>query len=135
MGALVRSSVAAAAAGAFLIGVGALPAAASASSLPWHSPNRVVSGVPVAVSSIASCPPVPTPGDQLLVEVDITFPGGGMGNVLPANADGSWSGQLTFNFSGTPRQATISASCEDFNGVFATAYAQYQSRHTQLVPS
>jgi hypothetical protein len=113
---------------------GGLPAwATNPSQLPWHSPHAIVSGTPFDVASIAPCPPVPTPGDQLLVGITVTFTGGGMGNVLSANPDGSWSGQLTFTFSGAPRQAGITADCEDFNGVFATTYAEYQTHHTQLL--
>lgn len=115
---------------------GALPASAAGSPpLPWSSPNKVTSGVPFDVSSIAPCPPLPTAGDQLLVGIEVTFTGGGLGNVISANPDGSWSGALSFNFTGTPRQATISADCEDFNGVFATSYAQYQAHHVQLFSS
>jgi hypothetical protein len=115
---------------------GALPASAAGSRpLPWHHPNKVTSGQPFDLSSIAACPPLPNPGDQLLVGVLITFTGGGMGNVLGANSDGSWSGPLTFTFTGTPRHASISADCEDYNGVFATPYASYQTHHVQLFGS
>lgn len=113
----------------------AVPAWAASPPLPWHSPDMVTSGVPFTVASIAPCPPLPTAGDTLLVGIAVTFPGGAIGNVLGANPDGSWSGDLTFTFSGTPRQASISADCEDFNGVFATTYAQYQTHHTQLFAS
>jgi hypothetical protein len=103
--------------------------------MPWHSPNRITSGVPFQVSSIKPCPALPTPGDTLFIGVTATFTGGGIGNVIPAEPGQPWSGQLTFNFSGTPRQATISADCEDFNGVFATTYASYQLHHVQLFSS
>jgi hypothetical protein len=102
--------------------------------LPWRSPAKVVSGVPVRVASIASCPEVPTPGDSVLVQVNLSFgPAGGSGQVLTANPDGSWSGNVTFSFSGVNlRQTTISAECLDFNGITGVPYAQYQVRHTQI---
>jgi hypothetical protein len=53
--------------------------------------------------------------------------------VLAANPDGSWSGDVTFSFSGVNiRQTTISAECLDFNGITGVPYAQYQVRHTQI---
>jgi hypothetical protein len=98
------------------------------------SPAKVTSGVPVHVASIRACPAVPTPGDTVLVQVNLSFgAGGGSGQILPANADGSWSGDVTFLFSGvTIRQTTISAECLDFTGFSATPYAQYQVRPTQV---
>src|SRR6476659_5547271 len=75
--------------------------AAGTHGLPWSSPPKVTSGVPFHVASITSCPAVPTPGDSVLVQIDLSFgPGGGSGNVLAAEPDGSWSGTLTFFFSG-----------------------------------
>ena len=102
--------------------------------LPWMSPAKITSGVPVRVASIAPCPPAPTPGDTVLVQVNLSFgSGGGSGQVLAANPDGSWSGNVTFFFSGVDiRQTTISAECVDFNGIFGVPYAQYQVRHTQV---
>jgi hypothetical protein len=102
--------------------------------LPWRSPNKITSDVPFAVASIARCPAVPTPGDTVLVQVFLSFgSGGGSGDVLAANPDGSWAGSLTFSFSGVDiRHTTISAECLDFNGVSATPYAQYMTRHTQV---
>ncbi len=102
--------------------------------MPWHSPNEIVSGVPVEVSSIAPCPPVPTPGDKVLVGIGLSFgPGGSGSEVLPANPDGSWAGDVTFNFT-VPglRHTTVSATCLDFNGVTGVAYANYKTRHTQI---
>ena len=102
--------------------------------LPWKSPNKITSGVPFRVTSIAPCPPVPTPGDTVLVGITLSFgPQGSAGDVLPANPNGSWSGTLTFNFSGINlRHTTISAACLDFNGVTGVPYAQYRVRHTQI---
>jgi len=119
-----------------LVAAGSAPALAAGAGAgsPWHSPNKIVSGVPVAVSSIAPCPAVPTPGDQRLVEVTLSFGNGGSGSqVLPANADGSWAGNVSFGFS-VPglRQTTISASCLDFTGYSAVPYATYTVHHTQI---
>src|ERR1700688_4258562 len=47
--------------------------AAGPHGLPWRSPNKVSSGVPVQVASIASCPAVPTPGDSVLVQINLSF--------------------------------------------------------------
>jgi len=112
----------------------AIPASASAPGLPWKSPAKITSGVAFDVASIAPCPAAPTLGDTVLVQITLSFGGGASGNVLAANSDGSWSGSLTFFFSGVDiRQTTISAECLDFNGVSAVPYAQYLVRHTQIV--
>lgn len=117
------------------VGGSALPAGADGpAALPWVSPPKIVSGAPVSVSSIAPCPAVPTPGDTLLVQVTLSFGAeGAEGQILSGNPDGSWSGSLTFFFSGVGfRQTTISAECLDFSGFSAVPYAQYQVRHTQI---
>ena len=116
-----------------LVGFGsAIPAWASI-ALPWSSPSKVTSGVPVHVASIAPCPAVPA-GDTPLVQVFLSFgSAGGETQQLTANADGSWSGDVTFSFSGvTIRQTTIDAACIDFNGTFGVVTAQYQTHHAQL---
>jgi hypothetical protein len=104
--------------------------------LPWHGPNKIASGVPVAVASNASCPAVPTPGDKVLVEITLAFgPGGGSTQIVTANPDGSWAGNVTFAFSVSGiRQTSISATCLDFNGITGVPYAQYMSRPTQISP-
>jgi len=109
--------------------------AAGTPGLPWRSPAKVTSGVPFQVASIAPCPAVPTPGDSVLVQINLSFgPGGGAGDVLPAQPNGSWSGTLTFFFSGVDvRQTTISAECLDFNGITGVPYAQYMDRRTQVL--
>jgi hypothetical protein len=125
----------AAVAAALVVGSPSISAwAASTHGLPWSSPAKVTSGVPFHVASIASCPAVPTPGDSVLVQINLSFgPGGGSGDVLAAHPDGSWSGTFTFFFSGVNlRQTTISAECLDFNGTTAVPYAQYMVRHTQV---
>ena len=127
--------VGAAVAAALLVGSPSISAwAAGTRSLPWSSPAKVTSGVPFDVASIASCPAAPTPGDTVLVQINLSFgPGGGAGDVLAAQPDGSWSGTFTFFFSGvTLRQTTISAECLDFNGITGVPYAQYIVRHVQV---
>jgi hypothetical protein len=119
--------------GALSAVTGAVPAWAAAARLQWHSPPVITSGQPFQVSSIQSCPALPNPGDQLLIGITVTFPGGAIGNVLPGNADGSWSGSVTFSFIDTPPRASLSADCEDFDGVSATSYATYQARTVRLV--
>lgn len=97
------------------------------------SPTEVTSSVPVHVASIAPCPPPPNSGDTVLVQVNLSFgPGGSGGEILAANPDGSWSGDVTFYFSGVNlRVTTINAECVDpANG--GTSYAQYQTRHTRI---
>jgi hypothetical protein len=111
------------------------PTAASA-PLRWDSPNQVTSGVPVTVSSITSCPPPPTPGDTVLVEISLAFPSGGTSSeILTANADGSWSGAVNFHFSGVSGKATFFADCQDFIGVTGVVYAQYQTHHAKIFSS
>ena len=128
--------------GAALFAFGGAPAAwaagaqASGHGMPWHSPGKISSGVPVILASIAPCPPPPTPGDTVLVGISLSFGTGGVsGQIVPANADGSWSGAVTFNFGGVGiRHTTISANCQDFNGVTGVPYADYMTRHTQIFP-
>jgi hypothetical protein len=119
---------------ALVVGSSAIPAWADMPGLPWKSPAKVVSGVPVQVASIVSCPGVPTPGDSILVQITLSFgPGAGSGEVLSANPDGSWSGNVTFFFSGVNiRQTTITAECLDFDGITGVPYAQYRVHHTQI---
>jgi hypothetical protein len=126
---------AAAVATVLVVGGSSVPAwAAGRHGLPWRSPNKITSGVPVRVASIASCPAAPTPGDSVLVQINLSFgPGGGSGEVVAANPNGSWSGTVTFFFSGVNiRHTTISAECLDFNGTTGVPYAQYKVRHTQI---
>jgi hypothetical protein len=122
-------------AAALVVGSSSVPSwAAGMHGLPWRSPNKITSGVPVEVASIASCPAVPTPGDSVLVQITLSFgPGGSSAQVLAATTDGSWSGTVTFSFSGVNiRHTTISAECLDFNGITGVPYAQYMVRHTQI---
>jgi hypothetical protein len=106
----------------------------SGAGMPWQAPNKIDTGVPVGVASIAPCPVVPTPGDTVLVQITLSFGPGGNGNeIVSANPNGSWAGNVTFNFSVPDlRQTTISASCLDFNGVTGRPYATYKTRPTQV---
>jgi hypothetical protein len=118
-----------------VVGSSSIPAwAGGRPGLPWRSPAKVTSGVSVQVASVARCPAVPTPGDSVLVQINLSFgPGGGSGQLLAANPDGSWSGTVTFFFSGlNVRHTTISAECLDFNGITGVPYAQYLVRRTQI---
>jgi hypothetical protein len=120
--------------GVLALALGVSPANA-APPFKWNAPDQVTSGVPVAVSSKTPCPPAPTPGDSVLVQITLQFPGGGAGGeVVAANPDGSWAGSVTFVFSGVSGGTTIAAECLDFTGSSGTPYVQYQSRHTKLVP-
>ena len=126
--------------GTALLGLVSAPSAwatTNANHLPWSSPAEVASGVPVTVSSILPCPPPPNPGDQVLVQIFLSFgPAGGSNQIVNANSDGSWSGQVTFGFSGVSLRSTqISASCMDYTGVTGITYAQYQTHRTRLAPS
>jgi len=121
-------------AGSLVLCIG-LPATASP-PLRWNSPFEVTSGVPVTVSSIIPCPPAPTASDPVLVEIDLMFPqGGGSGQILTANPDGSWSGAVTFVFYGVSGKATLSADCREFTGVTGVVYVHYQTRHVRIFPS
>jgi hypothetical protein len=116
------------------MGTGVLSAAAS-TPLQWNSPNEVTSGAPVPVSSVNPCPP-PPPGDTVIVAFFLAFPGGGgVGEVLNANANGSWSGNVTFNFSGVSGKALLSATCQNFNGVTGVNSARYQPHRVRAVSS
>lgn len=129
----IRSVVVVTSVGAAL-SLGTAASAWATTQLRWHSPRTVVSGQPFQVSSIDPCPALPHAGDRLFVQISVTFPaGGGLNNGFAGNADGSWSGQITLGFSNAPRRGDITAFCEDYNGVSATTYAQYESRKVQLI--
>ena len=128
---VVRTVVVAGLAGPVLALTGALPASA-APPLRWQSPATITSDVPFTVASISPCPPDPIAGDVSMAEVFVAFPqGGGIGDALTLDPDGSWSGQLTFSFSNAPREATFSASCVDVT-LGGQPYAQYQTHHVVL---
>jgi hypothetical protein len=102
--------------------------------MPWRSPNKITSGVPAHVASIAPCPAPPDVGDSVLVQVSVSFgPSGASTQIIAANPDGSWTGDPIFNFSGVAiRHTNIAATCIEFTGVAAIPYAQYKTRHTQV---
>ncbi|HZU78314.1 MAG TPA: hypothetical protein VE991_00250 [Acidimicrobiales bacterium] len=62
------------------------------------------------------------------MKVMITLGQGASNVLLDGNADGSWSGDVTFNFSGLPSPTTITATCRDFFGNGSNPYASYQTR-------
>lgn len=115
-------------------GTSAAASAIGRPGLPWKSPPKITSDVPVRVTSIVSCPAVPTPGDTVLVQITLSFgSAGSSADVFPVNPDRSWSGSVTFSFSGvTIRHTSITAQCLDFNGITAVPYAQYLVRNTQI---
>lgn len=107
--------------------------AASPSLLRWRSPGLVVSGTSFHVASIDPCPAPLTQGDTILAGIFLAYSGGGgSGTVLTAAADGSWQGDVTFSFAGVGRRATLSANCQDFNGVTGVPYASYRQRTVLL---
>jgi hypothetical protein len=124
---LVASGVAS----ALALGLGTLPATAS-TPLQWNSPNRVMSGVPVPVSSIDACP-LPPAGDIGLVQVTLEFqPGGAESQILDANPNGSWSGSVTFTFSGVSGNSRLVATCQNFNGVTGVVSARYAPHRVRI---
>jgi hypothetical protein len=131
---MLRRYIATAGLGVTLVALAGAPTvSASGGLLHWVSPKTITSGTAFHVASIDPCPPVPTAGDSVLVQIFLSFgSGGGSGNVLSANPDGSWSGDLTFTFSGVGRSGQLSATCLDFNGVTGRPYAQYTTRHVKL---
>jgi hypothetical protein len=130
---MLRRHLIAAGLGAAALAVATAPPALAGGGLRWSSPRTVTSGTPVAVASVDACPPLPNPGDTLLIQVNLLFSGGGgSGQVLSGNSDGSWSGSVTFSFTNAGSRADLTASCLDYNGTGATAYAQYASHHVKL---
>jgi hypothetical protein len=130
---MFRRMMAAAGLGMALVTVTTATVAAGG-GLKWSYPRTVTSGTPVHVASVDPCPPVPTPGDTALVQVFLSFgSAGGSGQIVSVNPDGSWAGDITFNFSGVGRSGQISAACLDYTGFSATAYADYSAHHVKLV--
>jgi hypothetical protein len=109
-------------------------AATGSHALPWHSPRKVTSGVPIAVTSIRPCPPVPTPGDTTLVQVQLNFNGGDVATTIGSNPDGSWAANITFTFRAITGPTSLSAYCVDFNGHGGKPYADYRARPVRVVP-
>jgi len=118
-----------------LSGTSAVGAAAGSHGLRWHSPRKVTSGVPIAVASIQSCPPVPTPGDTTLVQVQLNYYGGSSASIVGPNPDGTWAADITLPlFGAITGPTTLSANCVDFTGHSGTPYANYMTRRVRVVP-
>jgi hypothetical protein len=133
-----RSGIAAAITMA-LFALGTLTASAAngdsmPNGMPWRSPNKITSGTPIALGSIAQCPTPPDPGDTVVVQVFLSLgSSGGIGQIVSVNPDGTWSADVVFAFSGTLlRQTDITASCVELNGVGGMPYARYMTRPTQV---
>jgi hypothetical protein len=100
------------------------------SKLKWVSPKSVADGVPATFRSIGRCPDTRADGSPLqgVREVAITVlfhDGGGIGDVGPVNADGSWTFVHTFEAGGTrDLHAMALASCLDvtFTGIDIADY-------------
>ena len=90
----------------------------------------ISAGVPFTVSSITHCPVLPNHADTLVIGVSLIFSGGGgSGEILSGNsvhANRSWSGSVTFSGALPTGNATLTADCQDFNGVTGTPYATYE---------
>ena len=89
------------------------------SNLPWKSPASISDGTAATFRSIKRCPDVRADGSPIqgvrMVEVQVIFSfGGGMGDVAPVNADGSWTFVKTFDAGGTSDpSATVYMRCLD----------------------
>jgi hypothetical protein len=106
---------------------------APASGLRWTSPSVIVNGVPGQYASISPCPTTRPDGSPLqgTLEVQVTLVfsgGGGIGQLVATNPDGSWAASLTFNTNGTvDPNATLTASCQDvtFTGFIVGQYKDH----------
>ena len=134
---ILRSAVGVLGLAGFLVGLaGVLPASAAAPTR-WQGPTQVTSGVPVAVSSITPCPQLPPSlsGDTAEVSINLLFPpGGASSKMLPVHSDGTWSGSVTFTFSGVSGKATMDAQCVAVSSTGTPYGPQYQTHHVRLLP-
>jgi hypothetical protein len=104
-----------------------------ASNLQWRAPSVIVDNVPGSYSSVQKCPTTRPDGSplqgNLMVQVTLLLSsGGGAGQLVAANPDGSWSATLSWNMSGTvDPNATITASCQDvtFTGTILGNYRTF----------
>jgi len=93
----------------------------------------------VTFRSIKPCPNVRSDGSPIQgvreVEVFVQFSfGGGMGDVAPVNADGSWTFEKTFDSGGTiDPNATVFMSCVDVT-VTGIDIADYQRHKIAVNP-
>jgi len=100
------------------------------SKLKWTSPPSISDGVAATFTSTGTCPDVRPDGSPLQgtreVGITVLFSfGGGMGDVAPVNADGSWTFVKTFDAGGTrDLTATVVAQCLDvtFTGIDIADY-------------
>jgi hypothetical protein len=101
------------------------------SGLRWTSPAAIFDGVPGQYASINPCPTTRPDGSPIqgTLEVQVTLlfsTGGGIGQLVATNPDGSWSATLTWNTSGTvDPNATLRASCQDV-GVTGFIVGEYK---------
>jgi hypothetical protein len=108
-------------------------------NLRWSSPPSIADGVAATFSSVGTCPNVRPDGSPLQgtleVQVTVLFSfGGGMGDIAPVAADGSWTFVKTFDAGGTrDLRATVVASCVDvtFTG---TEIANYRAHAIAVNP-
>jgi len=121
------------------------PAGAATTDVPhglrWASPHVVQAGVAGDFRSIDPCPASRPDGSPLqgtpMVQLTVLFPhgSGGVGNVFPLAADGSWTATWDPNidpsFVGHGR-TTIQADCLDvtFTGVLIARYQVHTLRLT-----
>jgi hypothetical protein len=109
------------------------------SHLKWSSPSSIADGVAATFSSSGRCPSVRPDGSPLqgtlMVQVTVLFSfGGGMGDIGPVAADGSWTFVNAFDAGGTlDLKATVVASCVDvtFTG---TDIADYRTHRIAVNP-
>ena len=106
-------------------------------NLKWTSPPSISDGVVGTFASLGvkgRCPDVRPDGSPLQgtrqVGITVLFSfGGGMGDVAPVAADGSWSFEKSFDAGGTrDLSATVVASCLDvtFTGIDIADYRAHK---------
>ena len=118
-----------------------VPAGASTSTVPtgllWMSPHRIQVGVARRFRSVDPCPATHADGSPLLgtnmVQLTVIFPqGGGIGNVFPVAADGSWVAAWDPKIDpAAHHRATIYADCLDVT-VTGIATAHYEPHRIRL---
>lgn len=109
------------------------------SHLKWSSPSAIADGVAATFSSRGRCPNVRPDGSPLQgtleVQVTVLFSfGGGMGDIGPVAADGSWTFVKAFDAGGTrDLKATVVASCVDVTNT-GTDIADYGTHKIAVNP-
>src|SRR4051812_23259213 len=127
----VAGAVAAAASVALAIPAGAATSAAP-THLSWTSPHSIQAGQAGDFHSIDPCPATRPDGSPIvgarMVQLSVLFPkeSGGVGNVFPVEADGSWAATWDPGVAVTLRhgRSTVTAECLDvtFTGVDLARY-------------